>query len=358
MEKYMKSINLNNKDIIIVSLLEYICSIHKKSNDIFMAVCDYLQKNNIINKDSYSEDTQELRLFCAKLISKLLNKKELKFNENKLLPVSQHLENSRYTLEFKQLKHIGDGGFGSVFEAFHRIDENVYAIKKIQIDKLNEEKSKYYFNEVRILSKLQHKNIVRYYSSWLELNKIDNNHIPILYIQMELCHKSLGSYISQRNYEDKIIIINQELIIFKQIVDGIKYIHANNIIHGDLNPLNIFLNDNNIKIGDFGLSKKVNKEIKMIDNGSYGSVLYMSPEQLNCGLICKKSDIYSLGIIFVELFQKFKTKMEQIKVIKNIKNKNYEKIKLNGKYLELLKNMLNVKVNERFSIDDILSFIQ
>lgn len=74
---------------------------------------------------------------------------------------------SRFLKDFEQLELMGKGGFGLVFEAKHKIDENHYAVKRISIP-ANADKRDKFMREVRALSKLEHVGIVRYYSAWIE----------------------------------------------------------------------------------------------------------------------------------------------------------------------------------------------
>ncbi|CAJ0836194.1 16421_t:CDS:10 [Entrophospora sp. SA101] len=164
------------------------------------------------------------------------------------------LENSRYSNDFIELKLLGKGGFAS---AKNKLDGREYAIKKIRLrgDKIPEEKEKI-FREIKILARLEHTNVVRYYSSWLEhisskqrsnedetslllnseenssrvessngyhsdnessinsnqdTDKISHSHIPkdveslnlekdwVLFIQMQLCNSTLRDYLKKRD---------------------------------------------------------------------------------------------------------------------------------------------------------------
>ena len=203
---------LNNKDLLIVSLLEYICSMHNKSHKVFYLICDYLKENEILEDDScYDFDTCDVRMLCMNLIKSMLNDK----NDIKLLKSSDDLItdvkfkdffDSRYKNDFIEIEKLDKGGFGTVYKSYNKLDSNLYAIKKIKIKKLNEEGHKYYLNEARSLAKLNHPNIVRYYNTWIEFNK-DTNIYPTLYIQMELCKSTLREYLETRNYSGNIFMI-------------------------------------------------------------------------------------------------------------------------------------------------------
>ena len=381
-------LNINNKDLLIVSLLEYVCNLHDRSN-IFTMICEYLKDNGVIDKkDVYSLNSSHLREIYIKMITTLVSPaKQIEYNNSNpdMSNISNMLgltDSSRYKSDYIEIECLGKGGFGSVFKCFNKIDQNLYAIKKVPIKKLNDEKSNYYLNEVRHLSMLNHQNIVRYYTTWIEFNNyIENDEhkiIPTLYIQMELCSVTLCDYLENRNYQG----ISQEdcqdeaMEIFTQIVKGVSYIHSQGIIHRDLSTKNIFLNDKaivknirnrltyndeasedegfDVKIGDFGLSRKnAGDELKDADD-SYGNFTYMAPEEMNDFQFSHKSDVYSLGIIYLELVYPFKTLMERAIIIQSLRDKEWDKFNFISKEsLDLIKKMTDDDYNKRPNIDEV-----
>jgi len=276
-----------------------------------------------------------------------------------------------------------------VFKSYNKIDQNLYAVKKVPIKKLDDEKSNYYLNEVRHLSMLNHENIVRYYTTWIEFSN-EPVVMPTLFIQMELCSLTLCEYLEERNYRGTMNVSDCEteaIDIFHQIVNGVKYIHSQGIIHRDLSTKNIFLNNRmvtknsvnidsenrqdstdsdsflddgkncqlyllgqekqdeyeniiEVKIGDFGLSRKHTGDGLKFADDSYGNLTYMAPEEMDDGQFSSKSDIYSLGIIFLELLVPFKTMMERSIIIQSLKDKEFEKFEFISKALfDLIKHM-------------------
>ena len=78
-------------------------------------------------------------------------------------------QSQRYASDFEELGKIGQGGFGMVYKARHRLDGNIYAIKKIKLsDKINSEENKRIRREVTYLSSLNNQYIVRYFQTWVE----------------------------------------------------------------------------------------------------------------------------------------------------------------------------------------------
>ncbi|XP_064414743.1 eukaryotic translation initiation factor 2-alpha kinase 1 [Latimeria chalumnae] len=164
----------------------------------------------------------------------------------------------------------------------------------------------------------------------------------MLHIQMQLCELSLSDWISHRNTRSRdgttasgtygLIDTEQTLEIFRQLLEGVSYIHKMGVLHRDLKPRNIFLNgpDCQVRIGDFGLActDDINEETtsswspptntdhqEKVHTTGVGTCLYASPEQLQGCQYDFKSDMYSLGIILLELFQSFGTEMERVKTL-------------------------------------------
>jgi len=169
--------------------------------------------------------------------------------------------------------------------------------------------------------------------------------------------------------EKKEVQIDRRVIfkIFKQIVQAIAHVHWNGCIHRDVKPANVFLqDDNHILLGDFGLAKDTDtlvrneEEVKTVHGGTevntqftntahnltsgIGTYIYASPEQLaSSQAYDNKTDIYSLGILLFELLWPFKTGMERIKTLTDIRNGKFPENFIEKWPLELpfLRTLLN-----------------
>ena len=189
---------------------------------------------------------------------------------------------------YKTLKFLGNGKYGSVEKIVDNKDNKIYALKKIKKENVTIESFK---NEVKILSLFNSDKIVKYYGSFSDKN--------YFYIKMEYCNFSnLANFIE--NNKNSNCLINEDILykIIYNISLGIKEIHSKDIIHRDLNPNNIFMNDDyNIKIGDFGISKHCKST-----NSNVGTLYYKSPELIKGEQYNNSVDIWALGCIIYELF--------------------------------------------------------
>ena len=277
-----------------------------------------------------------------------LIKNEDKENNNIIIEIFDPINIDSH--EYKIVEEIGEGGFSKVYKVLNKEDNKFYALKVIK-NQMKESLS-IFENEWINLSKLDNKNIVKYYGSKNDEKK--------LYILMEYCDGlNLEEFLEEHkkpNEENKVILIKENTLynIIKQICSGIKEIHDKNIVHRDLKPSNIFINkDNEIKIGDFGISKQLNalKKTTLTKKGA-GTSSYIAPEIFKKSKYNNKSDMYSLGCIIYELFtlNEYHTDKlsDDIKSIDNMYDSNWQKI---------LNSLLIVDTNKRFDINQANSYI-
>ncbi|KAM4623298.1 eukaryotic translation initiation factor 2-alpha kinase 1 isoform 2-T2 [Polymixia lowei] len=164
----------------------------------------------------------------------------------------------------------------------------------------------------------------------------------MLYIQMQLCERSLKDWISERNLVPREDLsskcpygcVNAEhtLRLLRKILEGVEYIHSRGIMHRDLKPRNIFLHghDCHVRIGDFGLACKniivddhespsTSHKTGSAHTTGVGTFVYAAPEQLEGSHYDSKSDMYSIGVMALELFQPFGTEMERVRTLGDLR---------------------------------------
>ena len=220
--------------------------------------------------------------------------------------------------DYKIIKLIGKGSFGEVYKVSK--DDKFYALKMYKISnemnnsnsltkKEKNENLKSIENEIKILSQLNNLFIVKLYEVFrINLNeevyniKDENNDDQIICLILELCENGdLNDKIKEKKQKNETFAEKEILHYFYEILQGLYYLHKNRVLHRDLKTLNIFLTkDNHIKIGDFGVSKK------LINNNIYaytfvGTPYYLSPEICQNKAYDEKSDVWSLGVIIYEL---------------------------------------------------------
>ncbi|KAI9124052.1 hypothetical protein K1719_005352 [Acacia pycnantha] len=199
------------------------------------------------------------------------------------------------TNKFSHQNEIGKGGFGEVYKGVLQ-DGREIAVKKLS--KSSGQGSIEFTNEILLIAKLQHRNLVALLGFCLEAEEkmLIYEYVP---------NKSLDYFLfdSQRR---KLLNWDQRYRILEGTARGILYLHEYSrlkVIHRDLKPSNVLLDNNmNPKISDFGLAK-----IIAIDDdrgrtkrivGTYG---YMSPEYAMHGQFSEKSDVFSYGVIALEV---------------------------------------------------------
>ncbi|XP_041804000.1 interferon-induced, double-stranded RNA-activated protein kinase-like [Chelmon rostratus] len=234
---------------------------------------------------------------------------------------------SRFTTDFDDFARLGNGAFGCVYKARHKLLKKYFAVKIVCC----EEKS---LREVSTLSDLQQPNIVRYYTFWMEdsgyqwdisddsyssSQSVDSSSAKFLYIQMELCDtRTLKVWINNKNNESLQDSTRREesLNIVQQIVSGVEYIHSKKHIHRDLKPANILFGlDGKVKIGDFGLVTRDNDGALIDRTENKGTPTYMAPEQKKERNYDRKVDIFPLGLIYFELLWKVSSEHERGRVL-------------------------------------------
>lgn len=187
---------------------------------------------------------------------------------------------------------IGSGGFGKVFKCERDTGGGPFAKKKL-IDQAGEDEIRRFVREVRILSSLDHSNIIKVIGTRLEK-------APYFYI-MPLYGGSLLDEFPQIVLDEKRI-----KIIFSSVLDAVEYSHGQGVVHRDLKPQNILLNsDNDIVVSDFGLGRIFDSDsTRQTQNGDgLGTPLYMASEQIRDAKNAdERSDIFSLGRILQELY--------------------------------------------------------
>ncbi|XP_064410998.1 serine/threonine-protein kinase Nek11 isoform X2 [Latimeria chalumnae] len=198
----------------------------------------------------------------------------------------------RYAIQRK----LGSGGFGTVYLVLDKKakkGEELKVLKEISVGDLKPNETVQANLEAQLLSKLDHPAIVKFYTSFLERDSFC--------IITEYCEgRDLDCKIKEYKQAGKIFPESQIVEWFLQLLLGVYYMHERRILHRDLKAKNIFMKNNLVKIGDFGVSRLLMGSCDLATTFT-GTPYYMSPEALTHQGYDSKSDIWSLACILYEM---------------------------------------------------------
>lgn len=166
------------------------------------------------------------------------------------------------------LEVLGRGSFAKVHKAAKKIDGTLYAIKVIRKKDLNREELEYVHDEIIIMRKVEHPNIVKLYEVFETSDKV--------YLVLELLEggELFDRIIARRNFSEE-----EASHIIRDITSAVGYLHSHGIVHRDLKPENLLFKNNEadapIKITDFGLAKFFSLDSARQMGTSAGTPLYV-----------------------------------------------------------------------------------
>jgi serine/threonine-protein kinase len=189
------------------------------------------------------------------------------------------------------ISQIGEGGMGVVYRAMDTVLDRTVALKILPPHLLQSPDFMHRFRtEAYAQARLHHPNIVTLYSM-LE--------IPAGFV-LVMEHVE-GQTLQQRICSEGPLAPDKALWIFEQALQGVAYAHHMGIVHRDLKPDNVFItHKNEVKIMDFGVAKILDNKEPTRSRSMVGTLLYISPEQINGRDADIRSDIYTLGISLFE----------------------------------------------------------
>lgn len=200
--------------------------------------------------------------------------------------------------KYQLLKEIGHGGFGTVYTVKNKTNCKIYAAK-VLYDDSNEDKKEilHYFN---IFSEILHPSIIKFIG--FSFTDFSHKSHPVI-ISEYLINGSLSQIFIQK--KDFLIQSNFDLtkilIILYGIAAGMSFLHSKKIIHCDLKPENVLLDENCYPyIVDFGVSKDLRHDVENLATDS----IYIAPEVLAHDEFSEKADIYSYGIMLYQIITK------------------------------------------------------
>ena len=320
--------------------------------------CDNKNKNNALKKDEKKSTEEEEKLNPNKIL------KDSKSNKNSELEKDVLIDgdllvgkaNGNINENYKRSKKLGEGSYGTVYLVDHVITGQQRAMKII-MKKISEENQqsndKDIINEIEILRKIDHPNIVKIFEFY--------NSTKNYYLITEFCKEG---ELFEKIINDGPFDEDFTAYIMYQIFSAVFYCHSRNILHRDLKPENILLERKEkyglkIKIIDFGTAKlfEKNKSERKVIGSSY----YIAPEVL-LKSYNEKCDLWSCGVIMYILLSAsppFSGKGDS-EIIENIKRGFYDietKVwqKISNEAKNLIKNLLEKNIGIRISAEEALN---
>ncbi|KAK3261228.1 hypothetical protein CYMTET_29855, partial [Cymbomonas tetramitiformis] len=193
--------------------------------------------------------------------------------------------------QFEKVKSLGRGAQGTVILVKRKADQSKFVIKKIYMEDQSPEDQEEVMNEIKVLAKLAHPNVVAYYGSFMEDGDLN--------VVMEYAD---GGTLFQHIQRAKQPLSEEEILsIFAQLVLAINHLHQKKILHRDLKTKNIFMTKKlQLKLGDFGLSKMLGSQTSFAQS-AVGTPYYLSPELCEGKPYNHKSDVWAIGCVLYEL---------------------------------------------------------
>lgn len=199
------------------------------------------------------------------------------------------------TQNFNDANKVGQGGSGSVYKGVLTQGREI-AVKRMLSHK--EQGVKEFFNEVNLVSRVQHKNLVQLFGC-----SVDGPDRLLVYEFVP--NKSLDHFLFGDKNAKKLLNWERRFDIILGIATGITYLHEQSeirIIHRDIKASNILLDQHfKPKIADFGLARDIPEDQSHLSTGIAGTLGYVAPDYVMHGQLTEKVDVYSFGVLVLEI---------------------------------------------------------
>ncbi|MEI6412721.1 MAG: protein kinase [Pseudomonadota bacterium] len=190
---------------------------------------------------------------------------------------------------FQIQRKLGEGSQGTVYLALDPDLQRPVAIKLLDKTTLGVEVEEAFYREARIISRIQHPNLVSIYEA--------GKHAGTPYLVFEYVEGQLLDDLVKQGELD----IGRSLGVFVGVLEGMTQAHQSGVVHRDLKPANIIVNkDWEPKVMDFGVARRVTGHREW-DEELMGSPRYMAPEYIREGQISPRADVFALGLILAEM---------------------------------------------------------
>ncbi len=285
---------------------------YKQVCELFHAACELPESERAAYLDAQVNDDAELRAQVEEMLAQDAGEEDavgnvaLGFGRHLIddidagaNPVAAQLPES--IGPFKILRKLGEGGMGVVYEATQTSPHRRVALKVLRARFATGTMLRRFQHEVEIQARLNHPGIGHVYEAGVETYA----HGKQPYFSMELVSgRSITRYVREENSD-----VNDRLSLMIDVADAVQHAHDHGVVHRDLKPGNIVVQDNGKpKVLDFGIARVTNDDtyfstIQTAAGQLLGTIPYMSPEQISGqgATIDHRSDIYSLGVLLYEM---------------------------------------------------------
>ncbi|KAL8476658.1 hypothetical protein ACS0TY_029084 [Phlomoides rotata] len=197
------------------------------------------------------------------------------------------------TDNFNPSRELGDGGFGTVYYGVLS-DGREVAVKLLYEN--NFKRVEQFMNEVEILTKLRHKNLVTLHGCTSKRSR------QLLLVYEYIPNGTVADHLNGNRSKSGRLSWPVRLNIAIETAEALAYLHKSEIIHRDVKTNNILLdNDFHVKVADFGLSRLFPTNATHVSTAPQGTPGYVDPEYYQCYQLTEKSDVYSFGVVLIEL---------------------------------------------------------
>ncbi|KAJ9163323.1 hypothetical protein P3X46_023002 [Hevea brasiliensis] len=209
------------------------------------------------------------------------------------VPLFSYTELEEATSNFDGKKELGDGGYGTVYYGRLR-DGREVAVKRLY--EHNYRRVEQFMNEIEILTRLRHKNLVTLYGCTSRRSR------ELLLVYEYIPNGTVADHLHGDRAKSSPLTWPTRMSIAIETASALTYLHASDTIHRDVKTNNILL-DNNfcVKVADFGLSRLFPNDVTHVSTAPQGTPGYVDPEYHQCYQLTEKSDVYSFGVVLIEL---------------------------------------------------------